>query len=323
MSEIDYDLSILNSNVCYRKLDNVQDVFIDEDEDFWNGYIKKACINKTSIFGALLNAFHYVAYFKREDDIIFNERWNYLYFWVGSKALKNILDNCSFGTFISILKSVKTRMHEVPYEYDIEKISSQDFEDLKIVFDYIINYETIKLKIGGHTSDCTPLYKQYVDSSYEVYKRLESRCQNNVKEEYCKFFNYIVKKQKDSILKPLTCNGTMKPLSVEQYKESLSLDTVLDSELKEQTQGGETFSGSDNMMPTFFPILGIFSILFILYNFAPFKSWLHHILTEKQLIQHGIYEDKGHLYFENEYDPSDTNREYSRHNITYHSLINS
>ncbi|SBT55646.1 PIR Superfamily Protein [Plasmodium ovale wallikeri] len=322
MSEIDYDLSILNSNVCYRKLDNVQDVFIDDDEDFWNRYIKNACINKTSIFRSLLNAFHYVAYFKREEDIIFKERWNYLYFWVGSKALKNISENCSFGTFISILKSVKTRMHEVPYEYDIEKISSRDFQDLKTVFDYVINYDSIKLKIGGHTSDCTQLYKQYVDSSYEVYKNLESRCQNNVNEEYCKFFNYIVKKQKDTILKPLTCNGTMKPLSVEQYKESISRDVLLDSEPKEQIQGAKS-SGTDNMMPTFFPILGIFSILFTLYNITPFRSWLHNILAQNQTIQHGIYEEEIHEFFENEYEPLDSNSEINRNHITYHSIINS
>ncbi|SBT74246.1 Plasmodium vivax Vir protein, putative [Plasmodium ovale] len=323
MSETDYDLSILNSNVCYGKLDNIEDVFIDEDENFWNGYIQNACINKTSIYRAVVNAFHYVAYFNREDDIIFNERWNYLYFWVGSKALENELDNCSFATFISLLKSVKKIIYGVAYEYDIEKISSQDFKDLKVVFDYIINYDSIKLKIGGHSSDFTALYKEHVDSSYEVYKKLQRRCQDNVKEEYCKFFNYLVKKQKDAVLKPLTCKGTMKPLSVQQYKESLPQETVSDSELKEQIQGGGTSSGSDNMMPTFFPILGIFSILFILYNITPFRSWLPNILREKQLIQHGIYEDERNSYFENKYNSSDKNSQYNGHDIAYHSLINS
>ncbi|SBS92257.1 PIR Superfamily Protein [Plasmodium ovale curtisi] len=322
MSQTDYYLSILNSNICYGKLDKAPDAFIDSREDFWNGFIKKACINETSIFDALLNAFHYVAYFKRNDDIIFNERWNYLYFWVGSKALENELENCSFGTFISVLKSVKKIIYGVAYEYDIEKISSQDFKDLKIVFDYIINYDAIKLMIGGHSSDCTALYKEYVDSSYEVYKKLESRCQHNVNEEYCKFFNYIVKKQKDTILKPLTCNGAMKPLSVEQYKESLSRDVVLDSESQEQIQGGAS-SGTDNMMPTFFSILGIFSILFTLYNITPFRSWLHNIFAEKQTIQHGVYEDEIHEFFENEYEPLDSNREINRNHITYHSIINS
>ncbi|SBS89253.1 PIR Superfamily Protein, partial [Plasmodium ovale curtisi] len=110
--------------------------------------------------------------------------------------------------------------------------------------------------------------------------------------------------------------------SVEQYKESLSRDVVLDSESQEQIQGGAS-SGTDNMMPTFFPILGIFSILFTLYNITPFRSWLHNILSEKQTIQHGVYEDEIHEFFENEYEPLDSNSEINRNHITYHSIINS
>ncbi|SBT73835.1 Plasmodium vivax Vir protein, putative [Plasmodium ovale] len=332
MSDEDYTLSILNSNVYYEKLDNAPDYSIYEDDAFWKTHIMKTCIKDTKMFDAILKAFHYVAYFKNEGDTFFKERWNFLYFWVGSKAIANTVKGCPFENVISVLKHVKEHIHKIPYDYDIEKIDSSHFKYLKVVYDIFRNYESIELNIGGHTSNCTKEYKEYVDRSFGVYEQVKDVCESKGTEEYCKLFKYIVGKHNNKVLKKLTCNGTMPSFTVEQYKKSLLDDSDQDVELKGQMQSqpyamkiqaGEASSSlhSDNIMPTFFPILGIFSTLFLLYNFSPFRSWLDNNISEKEIIRHPLYEE-GDEFFESEYESPDKNTEYNRHDVSYHSMIN-
>ncbi|SBS89157.1 PIR Superfamily Protein [Plasmodium ovale curtisi] len=333
MSDVDYDLSILNANVCYRKLDKAPNYYIDVDEQFWNNYIKEACIKKSNIFETLLKGFHYVAYLKKKDENFYDNRWNYLYFWVGSKALENVVPTCSFLEVISLLKNVREYIQKDNYDYDILKITPENFNDLKEIYDYFINYDSIELKIGGNTSNCTELYKKYVDSGYEVYDRVKSKCQHEEEEEYCKLFHYIIHKHSDKVLKKLKCNGTMPPLSVEEHRQKHLHDSPREVDVEGQIQGLGSYlqvhtggtspsSGSDNVMSTFFPILGIFSILFLLYNFTPFRIWSHNILSKKEIIRHNDYEDESNEFFENEYESSDRNNHYKRYDINYHSITN-
>ncbi|SBS94762.1 PIR Superfamily Protein [Plasmodium ovale curtisi] len=333
MSDEDYSLSILNSNVFYEKLDKAPDYSIYEDDSFWKSHIMNTCIKYTNMFDTILKAFHYVSYLKIKEDIFFHERWNYLYFWVGSKALANAVEACPFEHVISVLKNVREYIQKDTYDYDIEKINSTHFKHLKVIYDYIVNYNSIKLMIGENTN-CTRKYKEYVDNSYQIYEGIKAQCQTKEIEPYCKMFNYIAQKNPETILKKLTCNGEMPPLSVKQYIENHLHDTDGDTDLDVQmkdtgasvqmhTGGIYPSSAYDNMMPTFFPILGFFSILFLLYNFTPFRCWLHNIVSKKKNIRHRIYEEHSDEFFESVYESKDTNSQGNRHDISYHSIINS
>ncbi|SBS90014.1 PIR Superfamily Protein [Plasmodium ovale curtisi] len=330
----DYSLSILNSNVFYEKLDKSVDAIIYDNEEFWNRFIKQSCINKIGIFNTILNALHYVAYLNKDDGVFFNERWNYLYFWVGTKALKNVTQNCPFSNVISILKSVKERINKIPYKYNIENISEKEFNDLKVVYDYFVNYASIQFNHSSPDSACTHEYKKYVDSSFDAYVKLNEECRQNGEKDYCKYFKHFIEKNNYENLQKVTCNGKKPPLSVEQYRKLHLSDAQPEVELEGgiqipndgtemHTRGISTSETSDNMMSTYFPILGIFSILFLLYNYIPFRTWLHNFLPKKEIIRHDLYEDESEELLENEYELSDRNSQYNRHDINYHSIVNS
>ncbi|SBS92169.1 PIR Superfamily Protein [Plasmodium ovale curtisi] len=333
MPDTDYDISNLNSNVCYRKLDRAPDVFIDRNEQFWNDYVKNACIKDTKMFNSLLKAFYYVAYLEKYDEIFYDDRWNYLYFWVGNKAIENTKEKCTFEEVMSILNSVKLHIHKSGYDYDITEIKTDYFKYLKVVYDYFQNYNNIKLKIGLYTSDCTQSYKQHVEGSFDIYEKLKTECQRNEEKAHCKMLKYIIEKHGNKLLTKLTCLGNKPPFSVEDHRKQVleEVDTEIYLEHSTQTSGahkqvptGEKSSSlsSDDMMSTFFPILGIFSILFLLYNFTPFRIWLHNILSKKEIIRHNDYEDESNEFFENEYESSDRNNQYKRYDINYHSITN-
>ncbi|SBT02824.1 PIR Superfamily Protein [Plasmodium ovale curtisi] len=322
MADIDYNLSILNSNVFYDKLDRASDDYRFNSEEYWNYIIQHTCINKTSIFDTLLKGFYYVSYMKM-NEIFLNNRWNFLYFWAGSKVLENI-EGCSLIDIVYIVKSVRKHIQQDDYNSYIDDINPEEFKELKIVYDFLVNYDSIKLSIGAHNSDCTKKYKEYVDSSFEAYEKLKAKCTQYREKGYCKMFNDFVQINKYENLEKLTCHGNMPPLSVEDKKREFSSYKFPEGDSKDKVNTGETSASSEsyNLMSTFFPILGIFSIFFLLYNYTPFRTWLHNILSKNERIRHNLYEDDTVELFENEYESSDRNGQYIRHDINYHSIIN-
>ncbi|SBS91719.1 PIR Superfamily Protein [Plasmodium ovale curtisi] len=318
----DYSLSILNSNIFYEKLNTASEDYSDKSTAFWNSNIKNTCIKKTGIFDTLLKGFYYVSYMKNDVNF-YNNRWYYLYFWGGSKVFENT--GCTFLEMMYVLQSVKRHIDQAEYSYNIYNISENEFKDLKIAFEYIVNYDSIKHNIHAYNFDCTEKYKKYVDSSFEVYNKLRDECQLKASEEFCKFFTNFAQTNKSENLEKLTCHGKMPPLSVEQYKSKLSEHTDQEDKVKGEIHTEETspFSVSDNMMSTYFPVLGIFSILFLLYNLTPFRSWLRNIVSKKQINRPSVYEDQNDEFFENTYELSDTNIHCNRHDLSFHSFINS
>ncbi|SBS95024.1 PIR Superfamily Protein [Plasmodium ovale curtisi] len=322
MADIDYNLSILNSNVFYNKLDEASEDYRLNSEQYWNHIINYTCIKKTSFFDTLLKGFYYVSYMEK-DEMFHNDRWNYLYFWAGSKVLEN-LKGCSFMEIVYLVKSVRKHIDVEEYNSYIDEINEEEFKELNIVHDFLVNYDSIKFYLSAHNYDCTAKYKEYVDSHYDAYVKLKEKCKENEEKAYCKMFKDFEQKKNYENLEKLTCHGKMPPLSVKDKKSELSLYGGQDEDLKEEMHTGTTSPSSvtDNMMSTYFPILGIFSTFFLLYSFTPFRSWLRNFLSKKKNIRHGINEDTSDEFFENVYEPSDTNSQYNRHDISYHSIIN-
>ncbi|SBS98799.1 hypothetical protein POVCU1_048840, partial [Plasmodium ovale curtisi] len=53
----------------------------------------------------------------------------------------------------------------------------------------------------------------------------------------------------------------------------------------------------------------------------PFRSWLDNTISKKEIIRHSLYEEDDE-FFENEYESPDKHEEYNRHDVSYHSIIN-
>ncbi|SBS80950.1 PIR Superfamily Protein [Plasmodium ovale curtisi] len=339
MPTTDVDLKILPSYIFYDNLDIGLPNDDNNDKDYWD-FIRKSEIKHTKVLDILLRGFYYTCYM-RSGRYLYSKRWDYLYYWMGDKVINNLKGSASFRDVMFTLNAVKTKCDgNNPYDENIFGITIEQFKKLKKVFDYLENYGSILQKIGYSSTDCTLELKKHVDDSFKNYNIVKTECGGKVNEQYCKMFQELVDKYQNDELRELTCNGTKDPSqSVEdenvQYKEVQShltgrQESQLQSGFEGETQdrsmhGGHIPNNSsfDNVMPIFFPILGIFCVFFILYKFTPFGTWLDVKLLRTKVIQYDIDSKETEELLENTYEFSSTNKENKEHHVVYYPIQNS
>ncbi|SBS80932.1 PIR Superfamily Protein [Plasmodium ovale curtisi] len=339
MPTTDVDLKSLPSYIFYDNLDIGLQNDDKKDKEYWE-FIKNTYIKDTTITEILLKGFYYVCYMYGGKDA-YSKRWDYLYYWMGDKVINNLGDSVSFRDVMFTLKAVKTKCDELkPYSENIFDITTEQFKKLKKIYDYFENYNTIFQKIGYSSTDCTLELKKHVEDSYQNYNIVKAECAGKVNEQYCKMFQELEHNNQNIELKELTCNGTKDPTaSAEdenvQYRELQSHETgPQGSQLRSGFEGGiqdrsiqgghiPNNSSFDNVMPIFFPILGIFCVFFILYKFTPFGTWLDVKLLGKKVIQYDIDREKTEELLENTYEFSSTNKKNKEHHVLYYPIENS
>ncbi|SBT59078.1 PIR Superfamily Protein [Plasmodium ovale wallikeri] len=200
-TEDDPDINGLQSEIIYYKLNKASDDYTQDSENFWNTAIAYHPMNKLSIFPSLAKGFYYVSKMNVLDKY-YDERWNFLYFWAGIKMIENLegsdsLHGFSFKDLMDLLKMVRSiNDNGSSYTDDMLKMNKDNFKDLKEVYDYLENYESINLKIDfSGNSPCTARYKEYVTKAHELYKREKAKCHGNNKDEYCRILNSFLLKQ--------------------------------------------------------------------------------------------------------------------------------
>ncbi|SBS99759.1 PIR Superfamily Protein [Plasmodium ovale curtisi] len=349
-TEEDPDLNELPSNYMYYKLDTASKDYIKNGDTFWKDTIGKHRMNKLIIFPTLAEGLYYVSTMNKSDITFYDERWNYIYFWSGLKMLENSesLDSSesfSFKDLMDLLKMVRSVNDQgSSYTDDMLNINKDKFKDLKDVYDYLENYESINLKIGySDNAPCTEGYKNYVTETHALYKREKERCQHNNSDRECRILNSFLSKHGNPFITQPKCTGTksVKPHSDGNYPQ----DTV-DSEgleVHNEAHGlgaqilfspfgdaGQTremplpagvvppSSGSTNAISTVFPLLGIASLAFFFLKFTPIGSRLYNSIFSKQIIRTNVEEPQELL--ENSYEFSNTNIEENSHHIGYHSM---
>ncbi|KMZ94963.1 hypothetical protein PVMG_05632 [Plasmodium vivax Mauritania I] len=88
----------------------------------------------------------------------------------------------------------------------IELYDKNIFEKMKILFDYITDYDTIKLNIGKSDFACSEQYKNYINNGVSTYKSIKEECDGDRdKEKYCKLLIDINTKHSDKKLAELQC----------------------------------------------------------------------------------------------------------------------
>lgn len=248
----DVDLKSLPSYIFYDNLDRGLQNYNDEDKNFWE-FIGTSDIKNTGIADKLLKGFYYV-YYMHGDKYLYEERWNYLYYWTGEKVINRLTDSITFEKVMYPLKSIRNKFNSKdPYKEHIFSITKDQFEKLKKIYDYFENYNSIFQKIGYRKSDCTAELKKHVEDSFQIYKTLKHECAVKKTEHYCKMFQELVKKYQKDDLNELTCNGTKDPtISAEDesvhYTEVQSLRTgsqeaQLQSGLEGETQDRSMHGG--------------------------------------------------------------------------------
>lgn len=277
----DYYLNILPSSIFYDKLDRAkEDEYIREQNPYWKTFIREQRIKTLSIFDTLAKGFYYVSHM-REGDMFYDDRWNYLYFWTGLKVLDNKYDS-SFSEVMAVLKSVRDRNDQNDEYYELINTSKEHLKDLKQVYDYLQNYGTIELRISPHNSECSLMYKEYVQNSYATYNVMKGKCKGKDTEHHCKVFNRLETKYKKKDIKDLTCSGIQVPqkvLEVQDFNDSEEDEHSLQGHgtpvshlapvpgefTRDMTIGDRNVSpssGSTSSLTTVFPLLGTASLAF-------------------------------------------------------------
>ncbi|SBT57345.1 PIR Superfamily Protein [Plasmodium ovale wallikeri] len=325
-TEEDSEVSGLPSKIFYSKLDADKENYSHLEQPSWYFFVKSHAINKLSIFSALLQAFYYVTFYGIRDSIFNAECWNYLYFWVGLKALDE-LGESAFVQVMPVVKAVRSAIDRNDEYNDMFKITKDHFRDLKEIYDYFQNYRSINARIGPHNNDCTLAFKQYVEKGYKSYNAMKGKCSGNHKDDHCKIFHRFVSKYEMENVKELTCNGTK--VTQPQDRMDYTVD-VQDSRRQLPSREGQSHDGSlthgglpsspgsTNAMSTVLPLLGTFSMFFIWFKFSPLGSWLYNEMFKKKIIRNYEQEEEQEI-LENPYAFPHGNVGDSMHHIAYHT----
>ncbi|SBT02076.1 PIR protein [Plasmodium ovale] len=184
-----------------------------------------------------------------------------------------------------------------------------NFNDLKKLYDYATNYESLKLYMAGKNNVCTENFKQYIDGMQEIIKNAQSKCASE-SYDYCFLLNYINNKYTIKTLLELRCviQGANTTAHVSQDQGTYAKYT-------------SSRSRSRNIAVVAFPILGTVFTFLMLYKFTAPGSWLRSQLQKRNIMKHNIDEEENEL-LDDIYDDSHRNYETSEQYIGYHPARN-
>ncbi|SBT55358.1 PIR Superfamily Protein [Plasmodium ovale wallikeri] len=350
-NEEDPDIRELQSEIIYHKLKNNPKDYTKDTSDFWKTTISKHPMKVLDIFPTLVKGIYFVSTMNEGEYAFYDERWNYLYFWTGIKVIENSedpedledSDSSYFSQLMNLLKMVRsyTDKKKVPYDKNMLMINTDEFQNLKKIYDYLQNYQTIQLRIGSTgNASCTPRYKDYLNNTHNLYTSEKKKCEDN-SSNYCKTVNSFVHTYGKNFMTKLSCDGMKDPTRKleshegrRDYVPSASQHHLHENGAQESHspsgQGQDSVnivvdprdipspSGSISAASTVFPLLGTASLLFFFVNFTPLGSRLHNNIFRKQIT--GNNEEEAQEMLEHSYEHSHGNIEENMYQISYHNM---
>ncbi|SBS91880.1 PIR protein [Plasmodium ovale] len=339
MATTDKDLSILPSFRFYHYLENGYGA-LKSEELFWD-LLEKSLLTHTGVYDihhTLLNKFYLVTYMEQHRSS-YNERWDFVYYWVSEKLHKNTKHHSSFEGVIGILNTVKNKFDKKDYDDAFFDITLQESMDLKKIYDYSENYVIIEKKVR-ESSECTKEYIQYIKESIEKYNEAKSLCEIQKGKAFCKIFDSIRKKYENDKLSKLKYDNC-KP---KEDSNALQADQLQNLQHGDRGQGdvargdfshargdetdsvseGNNLSNQDSGVPSavIFPILGVFLVSFVLYKFTPFGQWSRTHLHRKNITKGEESDEFSGETLTNSFETPDMYSNTLEHSIGYHSMNN-
>ncbi|SBT55141.1 PIR Superfamily Protein [Plasmodium ovale wallikeri] len=222
-------------------------------------------------------------------------------------------------------------------------INNDQYDKMKDLYDYALNYEMLKLDIENYNYPCTHEISNYIEKSIQLYNEMKEEC--GVTEEhkkYCVALNEI---------KDIYGNEQLTKLKCTKVLSSEEANTEIETMLKRQVDGVEfrevtthdsmqvtdehsrdtdlvsqqvttSFSDSTNHMTVALPLVGTLLTFFVLYKFTPIAPRLHSLLMKRKIIEEEMNENSPHELLENIFDPLETNAPRDDHSVGYHPVLN-
>ncbi|SBT58069.1 PIR Superfamily Protein [Plasmodium ovale wallikeri] len=226
------------------------------------------------------------------------------------------------------------RLHQKKEKYlnarcELYTMNLNEIKIMKRIYDYYAFYHTYKgehKNINEKISNSAYCENLKIGILYSDYYLSTCTKSPHIDESLCKEFNNYIKNHihsEKNILSSIECVGDQRSLfEDEQLKYEFSDDKQLPvaegTEVGSQTTENPGLTGSS--MATVLPVsfVGTFSVLFLLYKFTPFRSFLNpQIQRMKSLWKSEDQETKELLI--NNYETEDYDSENKEYNITYHS----
>ncbi|SBT31550.1 PIR Superfamily Protein [Plasmodium ovale wallikeri] len=209
--------------------------------------------------------------------------------------------------------------------------------DIKKLYDYAINYDSLKMYTVGNSYTCSKSVKEYIELINSLYKEVKQKCDSNeyvdckllkdIENYYSTDYLYQVRcdKVKDSDLKGAQREKASSYPSREQghatthQHHSVSGDGSHSDEMH-NVDTAPPFAST--IMGILFPMFGIAFISFIFHKFTPLGSWLHTRVLGKLIKNDNMDKEIGIESLEDTYNYMDTNYELNEHDIGYHPVSN-
>ncbi|SBT58148.1 PIR Superfamily Protein [Plasmodium ovale wallikeri] len=341
MAKTDKDLDDLPSFRFYAKLDEGYEYLWNYDYFFDTVINVELDLNTniSNIRKSLLKAFTYVSNMRTTSDQ-YEERWDYLYFWMGDKVYEIVQSISDFEDIMNIANSLKKHVHPKNEEYDKDlfKIGKDQLINLKKLYDFSQNHKAIEVITSPSDYECSHEYNNYILESYKLYENIERECLVDTTRPYCNIYRNIEKNNPKLKSTRLICHRVKNPVSSQEGRsgmqhgltgESLrrsdeqgsplgprgvsSLHGSLDSEDKETSP-----TNSSNPTAIILPFFGLLCTFFILYKFTPLGTLIHGHFVKRKINQWN--EETVDESLAEEYKPEDENSLVNTHNIYYNPI---
>ncbi|KMZ88724.1 hypothetical protein PVBG_05670 [Plasmodium vivax Brazil I] len=237
-------LGNLRTNFHYDKLDNGWDIC--EGNTLYN--TSKAELNQHTelhdISEKILKALCYV-YKTSMRETFDKDVCNFLYYWLANILLNNLkLEQFYSEIIINLFANLKNdRDRKICNIRTFTTFNKDEFNKVKLIFDFSEDYDTYKSHFSQHNHDCNKNYKEYLDTYITSYNKIRSDCTTESRNySYCEAFRYYFNNKNDDLLSTWKCNL--------KENDPRDLDTEEEGEEEEEAEAnGETVKGMEQLPP--------------------------------------------------------------------------
>ncbi|KMZ88766.1 hypothetical protein PVBG_05858 [Plasmodium vivax Brazil I] len=233
----DEKLQLLPSKIYYENLDNGYSVCENSNFYFKAKSVLSDFNGLEKVSEQILKALCYV-YTQNSRGNSVNDICNFLYYWLGSILLKNLVTKVLFTEVILKLFAVlKNDSNDSICKLVYTYIDEDVFKKIKLIFDYTVDYVNYKINLANPNSLCNEKYNSYLRTYVETYKELYDKCiLGHQTDKYCRAFEKYYNDGKHTDLYTWTC--TLKKESEVHSLREESRRTALPRQLEGISIGG-------------------------------------------------------------------------------------
>ncbi|SBS94424.1 PIR Superfamily Protein [Plasmodium ovale curtisi] len=305
----------LNSHREYSHLDNPKEIIDSDHCKEENGEIYKDHLFKNLCYKFATNFTYLIINWGRHEN---NDKCKYLNLWVYDKLIHNFNINQEDISQSDIIKDINKLWNNYSElfpacSFKNYKISVSEFNNMKYLYDYSQNYDTLKHRSDTTDIDCKKYYCSYIKKNIEVYTTVKDECSSHKDTELCKIFKLIKDDKKpDALFTEFACSSEHVDNNLIEAEKSSNKG--LEGSLIFQERYLSTSSSTDLAVKSIFSILGI--------SYSPFGNWFRKKILRINRIWNTIYPEEKKELFDNNLEIEDPNFEKGI-SIKFHPMINS